>query len=239
MPDALDVHSVAILHKLGLTEDMVRDHVLHPHEADAAAQLELHEAGDVAEVFEPPPSGLLYELDVEGLRRDLHALLSPCLAGYALQLRRYGRVMIDDHAGPARTRDDGDVAWGPGVKMHVASASKLITAMAMTRLLRDHKISFDDRIEPWLPQYWRRGGNIQNLSFRHLLAHTSGLFAFKKNDAGPFDYQSMKDAISLGTTDLATYVIVSAVLLTVSLLASSLPAIRAARVDPIRAIRHD
>ena len=39
--------------------------------------------------------------------------------------------------------------------------------------------------------------------------------------------------------DLATYVIVSAVLLTVSLLASSLPAIRAARVDPIRAIRHE
>ena len=59
MPDALDVHSVAILLKLGLTEEMVRDHVLHPHEADAAAQLELHEAGDVADVIEPPPSGLL------------------------------------------------------------------------------------------------------------------------------------------------------------------------------------
>ena len=40
-------------------------------------------------------------------------------------------------------------------------------------------------------------------------------------------------------TDLATYVIVSIVLLVVSLLASSLPAIRAARVDPIRAIRHE
>jgi hypothetical protein len=30
MPDALDVHSVEILHKLGLTEDMVRDHVVAP-----------------------------------------------------------------------------------------------------------------------------------------------------------------------------------------------------------------
>jgi ABC-type lipoprotein release transport system permease subunit len=40
-------------------------------------------------------------------------------------------------------------------------------------------------------------------------------------------------------SDLATYVIVSVVLLAVSLLASSVPAIRAARVDPIRAIRHD
>ena len=56
MPDALDVHSVAILHKLGLTEDMVRDHVLHPHEADAAAQLGLHEAGGVTDVIEPPDS---------------------------------------------------------------------------------------------------------------------------------------------------------------------------------------
>ena len=40
-------------------------------------------------------------------------------------------------------------------------------------------------------------------------------------------------------TDLATYLIVSGALLAVSLLASSLPAIRAARVDPLRAIRHD
>ena len=196
MPDALDVHSVAILHKLGLTEDMVRDHVLHPHEADAAAQLELHEAGDVAEVFEPPPSGLLYELDVEGLRRDLHALLSPCLAGYALQLRRYGRVMIDDHAGPARTRDDGDVAWGPGVKMHVASASKLITAMAMTKVLHSRNISPNATIARWLPAHWVRGPGVDRLTFRQLLTHTSGLVAL--DEPGRADYQFMKDEIARG-----------------------------------------
>ena len=40
-------------------------------------------------------------------------------------------------------------------------------------------------------------------------------------------------------TDLTTYAVVSVALLAVALLASSLPAIRAARVDPIRAIRHE
>ena len=40
-------------------------------------------------------------------------------------------------------------------------------------------------------------------------------------------------------TDLTTYLVVSVVLLAVSLLASSVPAFRAARVDPLRAIRHE
>ena len=40
-------------------------------------------------------------------------------------------------------------------------------------------------------------------------------------------------------TDMATYVLVAVVLLTVSLMASWVPARRAARVDPLTAIRHD
>ena len=181
MPDALDVHSVEILHKLGLTEDMVRDHVLRPHHlADAELHLELHEAGDGADVVAPPPSGLLYQLDVDGLRRDLHALLSPCLAGYALQLRRYGRVVIDDRWKLARTAADGEVDWAPSVQMHVASVSKLITAMAMTKLLHSRNISPDATIARWLPRHWVRGPGVDRITFRQLLTHTSGLVALER-----------------------------------------------------------
>ena len=204
MSDALDVHSVAILHKLGLTEDTVRDHVLRPdHLGDAEVPFDLHDAGDGADVFAPPPSGILYELDVDGLRRDLHALLSACLAGYALQLRQRGRVLIDERWKLARTPPDGVVAWAPSVPMHVASVSKLITAMAMTKLLHTRNISPDATIARWLPKHWMRGPGVDRLTFRQLLTHTSGLVAV--NEPGPADYPFMKNQIAVGVVGAMGY----------------------------------
>ena len=162
----------------------MRDHVLRPdHLADAELHFELHEAGDGADVFVPPASGLLYQLDIDGLRRDLHALLSPCLAGYALQLRRYGRVLIDDRQGAARTPRRRRRRLGPSVQMHVASVSKLITAMAMTKLLHSRNISPDATIARWLPKHWVRGPGVDRLTFRQLLTHTSGLVALDEAGA--------------------------------------------------------
>ena len=195
-----------ILRKLQLTVADVHAHVIDPPQVRDSKVVVASPASRY-----PTRSGLsqifsfLYTLNTDKLAKALHNLLSPCLMGYALELRSYGKTVFHEQWHFAKSYQDGPNGWDFDTPMHLASTSKLITAMTMTQLLRDHKISFDDRIEPWLPQYWRRGGNIQDLTFRHLLAHTSGLFAAKKNDAGPVDYQSMKDAISLGTTDRATY----------------------------------
>jgi len=198
MTEEFDPRALEILQNLGLTAEMVRDHVLRPEQRHAAAQFELHDAGDVTDPVEPPPSGLFYRLDVDGLRRDLQALLSPCLSGYTLQLRQYGRVLIDQRQGPARTGLDGHIDWAPDVQMHVASVSKLITGMAMVKLLHDHGISIDARIARWLPAHWIRGQGVDSLTFRQLLTHTSGLTTLKDDDPGPTDYQFMKDEIAKG-----------------------------------------
>ncbi|MEP7115998.1 MAG: serine hydrolase domain-containing protein [Acidobacteriota bacterium] len=197
MATEIDAHSLAVLHKLGLSADLVRDHVLHPaHLDDATLHLELHEAGDVTDVVATPASGLFYRLDVDQLSLDLHNLLTPCVSGYALQLRRYGRTLIDRRWGWARTPADGAVAWTPGVQLHIASVSKLVTAMAMTKLLRSRAISPDARIARWLPAHWLRGPGVDQITFRQLLSHTSGLVAL--DEPGGADYQFMKDQIALG-----------------------------------------
>ena len=50
-----------------------------------------------------------------------------------------------------------------------------MTAMAMTVLLRDNKISPDAQIINYLPDYWAKGSNIEQITFRNLFNHTSGL----------------------------------------------------------------
>jgi CubicO group peptidase (beta-lactamase class C family) len=105
-------------------------------------------------------------------------------------------VLIDDRWLLARTAADGKVDWAPSVQMHTASVSKLITAMAMTKLLPSRNISPDGTIARWLPKPWVRGPGVDRLTFRQLLTHTSGLVAL--NEPGPVDYQFMKDQVAIG-----------------------------------------
>src|ERR1051325_5861104 len=176
MEDCAEVRLVEILHTLGLTEEMVRDHVIRPDHVKAAAlRVELRDAGDGDDdpSNPPPPSGLFYRLNTQKLKSDLHALLSGCVVGYSMQLRRYGQTVFNQQWNWSRTPGDGGVAWTSGIPMHVASVSKLITAMAMTKLLYSRNISPDALILPWLPKYWRKGPGVNQITFRQLLTHTS------------------------------------------------------------------
>ena len=69
-----------VLQNLELSEEMVRDHIIRPHHIlDAITGIETLETERIAP---SPPSGRFYSLDMEGLGRDLQALLSSCLAAF-------------------------------------------------------------------------------------------------------------------------------------------------------------
>jgi CubicO group peptidase (beta-lactamase class C family) len=185
---------------------MVRDHVIRPEHVNAAVlRVELHDVGDGDDdpSTPPPPSGLFYRLNVQKLRSDLHNLLSGCVVGYSMQLRRYGRTVFNQQWNWSKTPGDGGVAWASDIPMHIASVSKLITAMAMTKLLYSRNISPDARILPWLPKYWHKGPGVDKITFRQLLTHTSGLVLL--DEPGPSDFQFMKDQIALGTVGKPGY----------------------------------
>jgi CubicO group peptidase (beta-lactamase class C family) len=206
MQDYAEVRLVEILHKLGLTTEMVRDHVFRPdHVNEAHLHIELHEVGDGDHdpSDPPPPSGRFYRLNVQKLSRDLHDLLSGCVAGYSMQLRRYGQTIFNRQWNWSRRPGDGDVVWASDRPMHVASVSKLITAMAMTKLLQSRNISPDARILPWLPKYWHKGPGVDQITFRQLLTHTSGLVLI--DEPGPSDFQFMKDQIAIGAVGKPGY----------------------------------
>ena len=58
--------------------------------------------------------------------------------------------------------------------MHIASCSKLITAIAMTRTLAAHNLPATTKIIDYLPGYWTKGPNIDKITFAELMTHTSG-----------------------------------------------------------------
>jgi CubicO group peptidase (beta-lactamase class C family) len=142
------------------------------------------------------------DLDVSAFESSLHVALKDCVAGYVMQLRQGGKPMCSLEWAWAKTPEDGHQSWRLDVPMHIASCSKLVTAMAMTKLLAHKGIDPTTPIAPYLPAYWHQGPNVDKITFQNLLTHTSGL---NYGPNGASDYVFMKDQIDAGTSHLGNY----------------------------------
>jgi hypothetical protein len=134
------------------------------------------------------------QLDVDGFTKELNSALDGKLVGYSYQMRKDGAVIHARSNGWARMQKDGDKHWSADTRMHVASISKLITAIALTRLLKDKNISVEDAIASYLPGYWRKGANVELITFSQLLTHRSG-FDTRKDYS---DYKFMMTRVARG-----------------------------------------
>lgn len=133
-------------------------------------------------------------LDVQGFVASLHEALKDNVVGYAVQLRQNGQPIATLQWNWSRRPDDGNQGWTPQRRMHVASVSKLVTAVALVRLLNERNIPYDARVAGWLPAYWTRGSNIDDITFRHLLTHTSGI----EVPGSSTDFLTMRQEIAAG-----------------------------------------
>src|SRR5207247_5795045 len=116
----------------------------------------------------------LYYVDAGGFGSSLHAALKDQVAGYAMRLLHHGTPIQTGTWNWAKTLPDTSDAWASGTRMHVASDSKSITAVAIARLLNEKQIAIDTPIAGFLPAYWTKGANISQITFRHLMTHRSG-----------------------------------------------------------------
>ena len=66
-----------------------------------------------------------------------------------------------------------EIALGPDCVFRIASLTKQFTAMAVMILEESGRLSVEDRIERWLPE-WPARGRVVTLA--HLLNHTSGIW---------------------------------------------------------------
>jgi hypothetical protein len=123
-----------------------------------------------------PPSRTLHQLDIGGFGADLANQFNGQCTGYVLRLLEPNGTGLTMQSGKARAVADGDLYWTPDVRMNVASVSKLVTAIAARKALADARVPGGTAIYPFLPLYWRRGPNIDELTFDMLLTHRSGFY---------------------------------------------------------------
>jgi CubicO group peptidase (beta-lactamase class C family) len=158
---------------------------------------------------EPPPGpgpGRLspgYRFDAGGFIQELKEKLTGKVAGYSIGLTENGSTIEQANQNWAKGPQDGSEAWTLDTRMFVASLNKIVTAIAMTKLLGEAGISPGTPIIGYLPAYWVKGPKVGDITFADLLAHTSGL-AYNANNSR-MDFQWIKEQIALGPTNLGTY----------------------------------
>jgi hypothetical protein len=114
-------------------EAAIRAHVMRPENVVGVISDRGREDAPIIQNL-PPQPGLSYELNIQGFIDDLQSALTNFTAGYSFRLRLDGvatLAMVDWNW--AKEPQDGPESWTPDVRMHVASLSKIVTAIAITQ----------------------------------------------------------------------------------------------------------
>jgi CubicO group peptidase (beta-lactamase class C family) len=194
--------AISETHVANVDEAALRAHSIRPsHVRDVISSKGLEEGIPYPEFAFPVSGTFPYDFDIDGFGKALHAALKDQVAGYVMQLWQHGRAIYTLQWNWAKRPWDGSEAWTPAVRMHIASCSKLVTAIAMTKLLDEKHMSYDTPIAGFLPNYWAKGPNVDKITFRHLMTHTSG-FDTGKSDS---DFSFMKDQVAAGVSGTGTY----------------------------------
>jgi len=182
---------------LGITDKQVRDHKIDPENIRGIkSDKEIKEVDFKFEAgfLATPKNGTTF--NSSSFASQFHAAIKDKVTGYALQLRKNGAPNQTLIWNWGKTPANGSKGWTLDTRMHVASVSKLITGIAMYKLLDAKGISLDAKIINYLPTYWAKGQNINQISFRNLLNHTSGI----EVPGSSTDFATMKSEIAAGVT---------------------------------------
>jgi hypothetical protein len=135
---------------VNVDEAAIRAHVMRPQQVGGVISDRGREDAPMIEHVRPRPH-LIYELDIRGFTKALQSALTNLTAGYSLRLRQNGSTLAAVDWNWAKEPQDGSENWTPNVRMHVASLSKIVTAIAMTKLLNDKGMSYNTTIIDYLP----------------------------------------------------------------------------------------
>lgn len=82
--------------------------------------------------------------------------------------------------------------YGPATVAYVASAGKWLAAATIAAVVDEGKLSWDDPVKKWLPEFTGPKGEA---SLRQLLSHTAGYPDYQPAGQHPDNYQTLKESV--------------------------------------------
>ncbi|QMW23805.1 serine hydrolase domain-containing protein [Sandaracinobacteroides saxicola] len=137
--------------------------------------------------------------DVALFGKNIQGGMDAVAGGFAWSVAQNGKPAGTGKKGFARTPADGNLPHSPSQRQNIASVSKMITAVAVLQTLRMMGKDEDTLIAGYFPPGWKKGPNVDTLTFAHLLGHRSGFPNANMNSKALLDYSAMKAMVAAGT----------------------------------------
>jgi len=115
--------------------------------------------------------------NIEKFKQNLKVQLGTSIVGYSVVISKDGQFADSIQYGNA-TASSFSSASTPmtmNTYINIASVTKTLTAIAAIKMLNEKGILIDSKIEEYLPAYWNATTAVENITFKELLTHTSGL----------------------------------------------------------------
>jgi CubicO group peptidase (beta-lactamase class C family) len=126
------------------------------------------------------------------------ALNGKCV-GYGFTIYYNGKLERFFTDGLKRTQvDGGNLPFDNFAKMHIASMSKTLTAIATLQLLKKNNLTTYTKIKNYLPSDWQLGPNVDKITFRDLMKHEAGIRVTNTPNCNGDSYDMLKCKIKEG-----------------------------------------
>jgi len=120
-------------------------------------------------------------LDLKDFSARLSSIYRDSSVGWAYAIWKKGKLFREESGGfkitPADCLNPAGVPFLSSTRLHVASMSKTITAIAIAKLVDQKKIKWEDRAKLFLPSYWKLHPDFEDLTVFELVNMKSGLDA--------------------------------------------------------------
>lgn len=157
--------------------------------------------------------------DTEPTKPTLAALMAGKLedslktksVGYAFAIYEGTQLVVQESGGLQSQAIDpeGQKNFTPDTKLHIASMTKTLTAMAFLKVAQQYKLQTTDKIASFLPVTWPRGVGIDQITFGDLLTHRSGITGLGSNcQNGAYTeniYSGLRRLVAKGVTTRGSY----------------------------------
>lgn len=140
--------------------------------------------------------------DVETFADKIEARLNGKVPGYGYRIIVNGIPYTKRPGGGGKARfaiDAPERAYDAVVKQEIASCTKFITALLVTQVLEKNGKTLEEKAWTYCPTYFKPSADFKKLTFRDLLAHTSGVVNYSLNTNG--ELADLQDSMEKGIWD--------------------------------------
>lgn len=137
--------------------------------------------------------------DVETFADKIEARLNGKVPGYGYRIVVNGIPYTKRPGGGGKARfsvDAPERAYDATAKQEIGSCSKFVTALLVTQVLEKNGKTLEEKVWTYCPSYFKPSTDFKKLTFRDLLAHTSGVVNYGLNSNG--ELADLQDSMEKG-----------------------------------------